>query len=584
MTVLSIVCVLVISVIAPLVAGAAEPPSWDTFSDTWVATDALGRSVATHSTTGDPKAHKTVGMFYFLWLGQHGHTVLDNTELVAANPAAPKYGVVGQFHFWGQPLFGYYQAQDDFVIAKHIQMLTDAGVDVMIFDVTNAITYPKVYTAICESLTRIRATGQRTPQIAFLANSKSPQVVQALYDDFYSKNLYPDLWFRWLGKPLLLAPDKDLKPQVKAFFTLRQSWAWSSPRSWFADGHDKWTWIDNYPQNPGWHDARDKPEEISVATAQHPVSNIGRSFHAGHEPPADKITPEQGLCFAEQWKRALKVDPEFVFITGWNEWIAQRFFSNEGNQTFLGQRVGKGGTFFVDQFSQEFSRDIEPMQGGHGDNYYYQMVDNVRRFKGTRELPAVSPRPIVLDGSFDDWKDVAPEYRDTIGDPVHRDAEGYDKATRYTNNTGRNDLVAAKVSYDVENVYFYIRTKDAITSHTDPNWMMLFIDADNNPKTGWLGYDYVINRKGVGEAKTTIEHHAGGQKYQWEAPVAIQYRVAGNEMELSIPRSVLGIKTFPATLDFKWADNIQQTGEAGDFTLNGDAAPNDRFNYRAVLK
>jgi hypothetical protein len=37
----------------------------------------------------------------------------------------------------------------------------------------------------------------------------------------------------------------------------------------------------------------------------------------------------------------------------------------------------------------------------------------------------------------------------------------------------------------------------------------------------------------------------------------------------------------PFTIDFKWADNLQQTGEWSDFTLNGDAAPNDRFNYRA---
>ena len=45
---------------------------------------------------------------------------------------------------------------------------------------------------------------------------------------------------------------------------------------------------------------------------------------------------------------------------------------------------------------------------------------------------------------------------------------------------------------------------------------------------------------------------------------------------------MLGLTNWDATLDFKWADNIQQTGEASDFTLNGDAAPNDRFNYRAV--
>jgi hypothetical protein len=47
-------------------------------------------------------------------------------------------------------------------------------------------------------------------------------------------------------------------------------------------------------------------------------------------------------------------------------------------------------------------------------------------------------------------------------------------------------------------------------------------------------------------------------------------------MELAIPRSILGISKLPATIDFKWADNIQQTGLASAFTLNGDVAPNDR--------
>lgn len=572
----------VLAIAAPI--RAAEAVTWDTYSDTWVGTDGLGRSLPIFSDTGGIKKDRTVGIFYFLWLGQQGRTVYDNTRLIAENPADPQYGPPGAFHFWGEPLFGYYRADEEFVIRKHAQMLADSGVDVMIMDVTNAITYPKVYLAVCKVLTEMRAAGLKTPAIAFLANSRSAKVVQTLYDDFYSKNLYPDLWFRWKGKPLLLAPDKDLKPEIKAFFTLRQSWAWSQPRGWFGDGRDKWTWIDHYPQKPGWHDAPDKPEEISVATAQHPVSNIGRSFHDGKEPPADQISPEKGLCFAEQWKQALKVDPEFVFITGWNEWIAQRFISKDGNQTFLGQRIQKGGTFFVDQFSQEYSRDIEPMRGGHGDNYYYQMIENIRRYKGVRKLPPILARPIVLDGKFDDWKDVQPEFRDTIGDPVHRDAEGYDKATRYKNATGRNDLVAAKVSYDALNVYFYVRTKEAITASTDPNWMMLFIDADHNVSTGWLGYDFVINRSVPGDDKSSLERHAGGGKYAWAPAAHVQYRVAGNEMELVIAREALGIKTLPTTLDFKWADNIQQTGEASDFTINGDVAPNDRFNYRAILK
>ena len=53
---------------------------------------------------------------------------------------------------------------------------------------------------------------------------------------------------------------------------------------------------------------------------------------------------------------------------------------------------------------------------------------------------------------------------------------------------------------------------------------------------------------------------------------------------VAIPRAALGLAALPDHIDFKWADNLQQTGEWSDFMLNGDAAPNDRFNYRARFK
>ena len=112
--------------------------------------------------------------------------------------------------------------------------------------------------------------------------------------------------------------------------------------------------------------------------------------------------------------------------------------------------------------------------------------------------------------------------------------------------------------------------------------MLLFLDVDHNPSTGWLGYDFVVNRVPAKADTATLERNQGG--YRWGSPVQIPYRLAGNEMELAIPRSALGIASLPAEIDFKWADNIQQTGEASDFTLNGDVAPNDRFNFRAKLQ
>lgn len=68
------------------------------------------------------------------------------------------------------------------------------------------------------------------------------------------------------------------------------------------------------------------------------------------------------------------------------------------------------------------------------------------------------------------------------------------------------------------------------------------------------------------------------------SPITVPYMADGNELEISVPRRAFGIDALPSAIDFKWADNIQQTGDWTDFTVNGDAAPNDRFNYRATLR
>ena len=52
---------------------------------------------------------------------------------------------------------------------------------------------------------------------------------------------------------------------------------------------------------------------------------------------------------------------------------------------------------------------------------------------------------------------------------------------------------------------------------------------------------------------------------------------------VAIPRILLGVHALSAVIDFKWADHCYAKGDWTDFTPNGDAAPNNRFNYRAKL-
>jgi hypothetical protein len=566
---------------------AAPPDAWDTYSDTWVATDALGRSLPSCSEAGLPRQHHTVGVFYFLWLYPRGglgpfdiSQILTKDPQAITNAASPLWGPMHEFHHWGESIFGYYLSDDEAVLRKHAQMLADAGVDVIIFDVTNQQTYPRSWKTLCRVFDQIRREGGQTPQIAFLCPFWNPKkVARELWEQLYSPGLYPDLWFRWEGKPLILADpaQTDLGPEIRSRFTFRKP----QPDYFVGPtGPNQWGWLEVYPQHV-FTNATGAPEQMAVGVAQNAVDgklsvlsnprSLGRSYHDGREPELADCD-FSGRNFAEQWHRAFQVEPEFIFITGWNEWIAMRF---DHHAPFH----APGPVTFVDEFNGEFSRDIEPVKGGHGDDYYYQMIANIRRYKGVRPLPPVRPQPITIDGRFGDWATVEPEFRDTIGDPVKRDHAGWAQGQRYVNRTGRNDIIAAKVSLDATNVYFYVRTLEPLTPASDPNWMLLFIDADHDARTGWLGYDFIVNRVNVRAQTTTLERNAGG--YHWGAAVDVPCRAVGNELELAVPRAALGLTKLPATLDFKWADNIQQTGEATDFTLNGDAAPNDRFNYRA---
>ena len=109
--------------------------------------------------------------------------------------------------------------------------------------------------------------------------------------------------------------------------------------------------------------------------------------------------------------------------------------------------------------------------------------------------------------------------------------------------------------------------------------MWLFIDADSNPATGWEGYDFVVNR-------TTSARRPRLARAERRAAIAgagrvdVPYRVAGNEMELAIPRAALGLPQATGSSISSGPTTSSKRGEASDFSLHGDVAPNERFNFR----
>ncbi|HNR32555.1 MAG TPA: hypothetical protein PKI11_16820, partial [Candidatus Hydrogenedentes bacterium] len=155
----------------------------------------------------------------------------------------------------------------------------------------------------------------------------------------------------------------------------------------------------------------------------------------------------------------------------------------------------------------------------------------------------------------------------------------------YKNDSGRNDIVACKVAVGQDNVYFLAETREPLTPHTGNHWMLLLIDADQDHGTGWHGYDYLVNYKVVDETVTRLmRYDADAGDTPWTEVTQLPYRYAGKALELAIPRQKLGLEGDAITFDFKWADNPADLKDPISLCVNGDTAPNRRFNYRCIWK
>ena len=566
----------------------------------YAGTDDLGRSLYTpysqYTTTNhkqivsDPQTvgvygqngEHYVGIFYFLWMGEHGDTgAWDMTHIVEEfgdkaynTKTCNAWGAVGQMHHFAEPLYGYYYSSDQWVMRKHMELLSNANVDFLYIDVTNGYEYYDNAIKLMEVCHEMNEQGYDAPQIVFYTHSSSANVVRTLYNKIYSKNQYPDTWLYVDGKPLIIAEEAD---NINDFFSIRlPQWPNESTKK------NAWPWMDfTWPQRV--FKANGESEAISVSMAQHAGtvqfsdsafygdrSNRGRSYNGTY----DLLTPDSyklGINFQYQFDRALSRDVKYVLITGWNEWVAQRQPTNDGTIRF------------VDTSSLEFSRDVEmTITDYYFDNYYMQMIYNVQALKGAAPIVVQDARnPINVTGDFAQWDKVAITYYDVEGDTVDRNGMAFGRKTM-TNTTGRNDIVCAKVTQDTTYLYFYVRTADDITKPVaGTSWMQLFLDVDGSTETGWYGYDYIINHHANEDFTTSIAKYTGKDgEYGFTDCGTVSYRVKGNQMMIAVPMELVGVTYYnQVCMQFKWADSDTLLDSMSDFYVDGDIAPLGRLNY-----
>ncbi len=578
----------------------------------WGAVDGLGRTLPGYSEVG-AKNDKVVGIFYWTWhKGNMQSKAVNVNNICLENPdAVHNYNHkiwsknnVGSY-FWNEPLYGYYTEADDYVLRKHAELLADAGIDFVLFDCTNGdLTWEDAYLNLLKVWGEAREQGVKTPQIAFMMqfwwdDKNTPSSVKQVYKAIYRDGKYQDQWFYWEGKPLIMCQDRGFsttdiqEAELLQFFT----WRHGVPSYFEGDGDDtKWGWLHVYPQAV-YRNADGTVEMTTVGvcmnadwstmslSAQNGDHNMGRSytsqkdFSYSYEYRGQTVTVNKdienssfyGLNLQEQFDFAFSVDPEIIFITGWNEWIMGRF-----------SEWGGVKNAFPDQYNDENSRDIEPSKGSLKDYYYYQLVANVRRFKGASPLDVQeTAKTIDINGGVDQWNDAGiVTYNHYTKNTYERNIKTW--GVKYTGDAIRNDFKTAKVSFDADNIYFYVETVDPITDASDMNWMRLLIDAGaaTADSTDWEEFEYIINRENPSGNTMAVEKSTGG--WNWQKTGDASFKVSGNVMQLSVPRSALGLDNTeePLSFGFKWCDNNLTDGDIMTLYTEGDAAPGGRFVFR----
>ncbi len=568
--------------------------------DLLVGIDEFGR-VLTHSYgTND----RQVGMFYWLWHGSYPNKIVDTTKLIEQYGLdyvlhnGHEYNPTMQPHYWGEPLYGYYSSNDEYVLRKHMEMFTYMGLDFIMFDGTNTLTYPNIVRKICNIIIDMQNDGFDPPRIAYYTHTASIQTVLQVYDELYSHQEYSDAWYCVDGKPFIVAQtdaqkdrertrsqhahladyDPDPLPEhILDFFTFRTP-AWVGNDTVTQDG---WPWVDwNYPPDLYGNVISVSPavQHWSMfswtVTPEHerpdaPWCNGRTSWGRGYDVTTDTNNTDDaaiGKFYQTVWDNALMRDPEYIFIGGWNEFMSGIEYNEE-----------YGVYQLYDSFNMEFSRDLEPIKGGYNDAFLMQTAINVQKYLSddkayTFKTPV--KKAIDITAGVAQWDGVDAVYKFVGSKNYNRKSVGAVPRLRYTQDAAANSIQEVRITADANNIYMYIRCDNDITM-TAENSMNVFIGTGTPSVKGWESYEYVVNRTRNGNTASIMALDSNaGTTLKGDAKM----NVSGKIMQLEIPKSVLNMQN--DTFYFKVADSVEQINDIMDYYVSGRCMPMGRFSYQ----
>ncbi|MCQ2142733.1 MAG: hypothetical protein MJY56_01555 [Bacteroidales bacterium] len=594
------ICALACLIVVPTSGCGSVKPAVDDAHQSYdiVGIDHFGRSFGT---IDGYKSDRTVGLFFWPWIGQPYATGIYDATKIAALPDGlniltnleydcPEISPNGQAHFWGEPLWGYYNSNDEWVVRKQLMMLTLAGVDFIYWDHTNAVIYTDVVLQVCKVIKDMIDAGWNPPRMVSYTHSRSTDTATRLYNEVYSHKEYSDTWYYLDGKPLIIAytnPEDDkaealsrgdvnyepgqLSQEILDFFTFfKPNWPFDPT---YEDG---FTWIEWYFPQP-YHK---KSQMVNVTVASHPAVPMSFSmtrpgwinWGRGWNPDTKENVSEdvdRGTFFQREWDEAIKMDPPIISVGGWNEWIAYK-------QPFAGEYM------LCDAASKEFSRDIEPMNGGYEDAFYLQLISNLRRYKGisSSKPRANAPRTIDIEGNPAQWDKVG--YVQIHPDAVQmaRNAYGASKAVTYTQPAPENALSEVRVSYDSENVYFLVKAKGEWNEPDGSEWLNIYLGTGEPSEKGWNGYEYIIGSS-FDDGAVSVE--ALDADYSKTPVGEARFVREAASLQIALPRDLVGLDGAKGFY-FKAAAGVEEPSNIMNTYKTGSAMPMGRLSYQFFFK
>jgi hypothetical protein len=313
---------------------------------------------------------------------------------------------------------------------RHATLLVEAGIDYVVMDATNLHVLDgfsdaiqlRPFEVLAEEWSALRRAGVRTPDLAIWQSVPTGANLQERFLDVYNHPDHDRLVPRdpRTGKkvffyvdppdhgrfpdPALLASiasnggrDDVVTVPMWAYYDhvgpmIGQRGVWQFMSPCLTDGEYS-TNLDDGPCDQPWTPA-------SVVGSVVTVSPAYQLYFAST--PFGTTGKRGGLTLRKQFERALSVQPDWLFISSWNEQVAQPYDQGHGIRSMGLEEDPSAGTLgFVDTYGVEYSRDMEPTE--QDGTWLYDLLRScIRVFRAGVTTCSIPTEPCCQGGNTSD--------------------------------------------------------------------------------------------------------------------------------------------------------------------------------------